>query len=652
MNLKQFLTTALLIISTTGFSQNLNKDILFTIDDKPYYTDEFLRVYNKNIDLVKDESQKDLNAYLDLYVAYKLKINKANKLELQNGTQYKNELRSYRNQLAKNYTSDTKVTKALIDEAYTRIQKEVKASHILILCDENATPEDTLKAYKQIQEVRNKALKGESFESLAIQYSQDPSAKENKGNLGYFSAFRMVYPFESAAYKTKIEEISMPVRTRFGYHLLKVQDIRENRGEVTVAHIMILRPQNNTDADIIKSKNSIYDIYSKLKQGENFATLANQYSEDKSSAPKGGTLPRFSSGQLSSDIFEDKAFELKKIGDYSEPFESQFGWHIVKLIEKHPIKKLQEMERELDAKIRKDDRSKIIVSALTSKLRQKYSVKRNEKMFLEIKNIITDSYYNPEWQMPENKKQLFDKELVKIADKSIEGTLFINELNSQQKIKTKIKPIEKLIDQAYSNFIDNQLNIYYNENLEKEFPEFANIVEEYRDGLLLFDLMEKEIWNKAKQDTIGLKKYFQENKLKYQWKNRAEVITVSSTNEEFVKKAQKLLKENATIDVLKEKLNTKEIVNVIPKKEIVEEGNNPNIILKEGVTKIYKEKEYFYVTKVLKILPARQKELEETKGKVISDYQQFLEDNWVSELKKEFKVNINNNVFEKLKTSK
>nr|WP_305069579.1 peptidylprolyl isomerase [Flavobacterium covae] len=567
MNLKQFLTTALLIISTTGFSQNLNKDILFTIDDKPYYTDEFLRVYNKNIDLVKDESQKDLNAYLDLYVAYKLKINKANKLELQNGTQYKNELRSYRNQLAKNYTSDTKVTKALIDEAYTRIQKEVKASHILILCDENATPEDTLKAYKQIQEVRNKALKGESFESLAIQYSQDPSAKENKGNLGYFSAFRMVYPFESAAYKTKIEEISMPVRTRFGYHLLKVQDIRENRGEVTVAHIMILRPQNNTDADIIKSKNSIYDIYSKLKQGENFATLANQYSEDKSSAPKGGTLPRFSSGQLSSDIFEDKAFELKKIGDYSEPFESQFGWHIVKLIDKHPIKKLQEMERELDTKIRKDDRSKIIVSALTSKLRQKYSVKRNEKMFLEIKNIITDSYYNPEWQMPENKKQLFDKELVKIADKSIEGTLFINELNSQQKIKTKIKPIEKLIDQAYSNFIDNQLNIYYNENLEKEFPEFANIVEEYRDGLLLFDLMEKEIWNKAKQDTIGLKKYFQENKLKYQWKNRAEVITVSSTNEEFVKKAQKLLKENATIDVLKEKLNTKEIINVIPKKK-------------------------------------------------------------------------------------
>ncbi|WP_405348514.1 peptidylprolyl isomerase [Flavobacterium oreochromis] len=651
MNLKQFVTTALLTLSAVGFSQNANKEVLFTIDDKPYYTDEFLRVYNKNIDLVKDESQKDLNAYLDLYVAYKLKINKANKLGLQNGMQYKNELRSYRNQLAKNYTSDIKVTKALIDEAYSRIQKEVKAAHILILCDEDATPEDTLKAYKQIQDIRNKAVVGQSFESLALQYSQDPSAKENKGNLGYFSAFRMVYPFESAAYKTKIGDVSMPVRTKFGYHLLKVQDVRENRGEVTVAHIMILKPQTKTDTDITKAKNAIFDIYSKLKQGENFSTLANQFSEDKSSAPKGGTLPRFSSGQLSSDIFEDKAFELKNIGDYSEPFESQFGWHIVKLIEKFPIKKLQEMERELDVKIRKDDRSKIIISALTSKLHQKYPVKRNEKIFSEIKNTVTDAYYAGEWNMPENKKQ-FDQELVKIGEKTILGTNFLNELNSQQKAKLKIKPITKLVDQVYSNFIDNQLNLYYNENLEKEFPDFANIVEEYRDGLLLFDLMEKEIWNKAKQDTIGLKNYFEKNKLKYQWKNRAEIITVSSTNEEFVKKAQKLLKENLTIDQLKEKLNTKEVINVIPKKEIIEEGANPNIILKEGSSKIYKEKDYFYVNKVLKVLPATQKTLEETKGKVISDYQQYLEDNWVSELKKEFKIDINNSVFEKIKTSK
>jgi len=247
------------------------------------------------------------------------------------------------------------------------MQKEVKAVHILIKCDENASPEDTLKAYKHTLEIRKRILAGENFEEVAQQVSQDPSAKENKGNLGYFSAFRMVYPFETAAYTTKVGEVSMPVRTKFGYHLVKVLDIRENRGEVTVAHIMILKAQGATPENAVKTSSTIHDIYAKLKQGESFEALANQFSEDKNSSPKGGVLPRFGSGQLSSEIFENKAFEWQKVGDYSEPFESQFGWHILKLIEKHPVKKLEEMERELDAKIRKDDRSRIITNTLNTK---------------------------------------------------------------------------------------------------------------------------------------------------------------------------------------------------------------------------------------------------------------------------------------------
>ena len=650
MKFKYFLAAAFLAMANISQAQDSKKAVLFSIEDKPYYTDEFVRVYNKNIDLVKDESQKDLNAYLDLFVAYKLKINKANKLGLQNGAQYQNELKSYRSQLAKNYTSDTKVTKTLIEESYARLQKEVKAAHILILCDENASAEDTLKAYKQILEVKKSIDAGQSFEEAAVQFSQDPSAKENKGHLGYFSAFRMVYPFETAAYTTKIGAVSKPVRTKFGYHLVKTLDVRANRGEVTVAHIMTLKPQGASEEDLQKAKSTITDIYSKLKQGENFATLATQFSEDKSSGSKGGVLPKFSSGQLSSEIFENKAFELKNAGDYTEPFESQFGWHIVKLIEKHTVKKLEEMERELDAKIRKDERSRIITSALTTKLRQKYTVKRNEKLYASIKNLVTDAYYMGEWKLPENKKD-FEADLVTVQDKTVSGTLFLNELNSQQKTKIKLKPIAKLVDKVYDNFVDNQLNVYYNDNLEKEFPEFAHVVEEYRDGLLLFDLMEKEIWNKAKVDTIGLKKYFEENKLKYQWKNRAEVMTVSSTQEDFVKQAQKMLKQDVSADGIKEKLNTKDVVNVMAKQEILEEGADANVAFKLGLSKIYKDKEYFYINKVIKLLPAGQKSFEETKGKVISDYQQYLEDNWVSELKKEFKVTINKEVFEQLKAS-
>lgn len=655
MRINKIILGFALAVSSLAFAQSEKKEILFTIDDKPYYTDEFSRVYNKNIDLVKDESQKDLNQYMELFVGYKLKINKANKLGLQNNTKYINELKSYRTQLSKNYTSDTKVTKALIEEGYTRSLKEIRASHILIMVDENALPADTLKAYNQALDIRKKAIAGEKFEDLAVQFSQDPSAKENKGDLGYFSAFRMVYAFESAAYATKKGDISMPVRTKFGYHLVKVVDSRDNRGEVTVAHIMILKPATTTDlpADAQKTKATIQDIYTKLKQGENFESLAKQFSEDKNSAPRGGALPRFASGQLSSEEFENIAFGLTTPNAYSEPFESQFGWHIVKLIEKHPVKKLDEMERELDAKIRKDDRSRLITNSLTAKLHKKYTIVRDEKLYTKLKALVTDKFYTSNWTLPEDLKA-YEGTLFKIENYEVKGTTFLSNLESQQKSELKIKPIGKLVDFVYQNFVDTQMTNYYNDNLEKEYPEFANVVEEYRDGLLLFDLMEKEIWEKAKQDTVGLKKYHDANKLKYQWKNRAEVLIASSTKESVAKEAKKLLKNEKTPDFIKENLNTKDVVNVMIKQEMYEEGSDnfpKNVKFKTGISEVYKDGEFYFVNKVIKTLPAGTKTLDETRGKVINDYQQFLEDNWVSDLKKEFKVTINKDVFEKLKTS-
>jgi peptidyl-prolyl cis-trans isomerase SurA len=267
MKLKYFLLASLFSLNLISYAQNIKKETLFTIDSNPYYTDEFVRVYNKNLDLVKDESQKDLNQYLTLFVGYKLKINKAIQLGLQNGEAYKTELNSYRTDLAKNYLTDSKVTKELVEEAYTRSLKEINASHILITVDENAAPSDTLIAYQKISAIRNKAIIGEDFGSLAVQFSQDPSAKENNGDLGYFSVFRMIYPFESAAYKTEKGKVSNIVRTRFGYHILKVNDIRDNRGEVTVEHIMFLNPKEGTPIEKEKVKKNFEDIYKKIQQG-------------------------------------------------------------------------------------------------------------------------------------------------------------------------------------------------------------------------------------------------------------------------------------------------------------------------------------------------------------------------------------------------
>lgn len=649
MKIKQLLFGLLLSANFVSNAQDSKKEVLFSIDDKPYYTDEFSRVYKKNIDLVKDESQKDLNQYLELFVGYKLKINKANKLGLQHNPKYQSELKSYRNQLSKNYLTDTKVTKELIEEAYNRSQKEIKASHILIMVDENAAPADTLKAYNQIIDIRKKAVAGEDFGKLAQQYSQDPSAKENQGDLGYFSALRMVYAFESGAYKTKKGEISKPVRTRFGYHLIKVNDIRDNRGKVTVAHIMIMKPAEGSSSE--KEKSKIQDIYKKLQQGEKFEELAKQFSEDKSSSEKGGVLNSFSSGELSSDEFENIAFSLSKQNPISVPFESEYGWHIVKFIEKHPVKTFEEMETELDNKIRKDDRSRLIVNSMNERLRKKYAVKRDQKLYASLVKTVNDGIYTSSWKVPADTKN-FDKALFAINDKVITGTAFLNYMDAQQKGVAAIKPVAKLVDFLYEKFLDEQLNLYYNDNLEKEFPEFADVMEEYRDGLLLFDLMEKEIWEKSKTDTIGLQHFYEKNSNNYKWKNRYDVLIVSSTKADFIKKAQKMLKKEQTADFIKQSLNSGKDVEVLEKEGVFEEGSEvlpKNVTFKAGVTDVVKEGDYYFVTRVNKVLPAGTKTLDECKGKVVNDYQQYLEENWVSDLKKEFTINVNKDTFEKVK---
>ena len=649
--MKQLFFGLLLSMHLMSSAQTSKKEVLFTIDDKPYYTDEFSRVYNKNLDLVKDESQKDLTQYLELFIGYKLKITKANKIGLQNGEAYKTELASYRTQLSKNYLSDSKVTKELVEEGYQRSLKEIKAAHILLLVDENAAPEDTLKAYNKLLEIRQRALAGEDFGKLATENSQDPSAKDNGGDLGYFSSFRMVYAFENAAYKTAVGKISMPIRTRFGFHIIKVEDSRDNRGEVTVAHIMILNPKEDTPEEKAKAKKNIEDIYQKLQQGESFESLAKQFSDDKSSSSKGGVLARFGSGQLSSEEFENAAFALTPEKPMSAPFQSKFGWHIVKLIEKHPVRTFDEMKVELENKVSKDDRSRLITNSLNEKLRKKYAIKRDDKVYNALAKVVTNDYYDNKWELPADTK-FFDKKLFAVADKMVTGTNFLIYLKTQQKAGITLKPIAKLVDTNYQKFVDEQLTAYYTDHLETEFPDFSNVMDEYRDGLLLFDLMEKEIWDRSKTDTIGLKKFYDNQKFVYQWKNRVDVVIASSTNMDIIKKAQKMMKQNVAPEKIKEALNPKDKVLVMTNSGVFEEGNDalPKTLKFEvGVSEIIKEGEYYFVTKVNKVLPAGEKMLEECKGKVINDYQQYLEQNWVEELKKEFTIITFPDVFERVK---
>jgi peptidyl-prolyl cis-trans isomerase SurA len=652
MKIQNFFLVLFLTISFNLIAQNTKNEVLFSIDSNEYKIDEFKRIYLKNLDLVKDDSQKDLNQYLELFIGYKLKVNKAYKLGLQNNTKYQSELNSYRNQLSKSYLNDSKVTNQLIEEAYNRSLKEVKASHILLSFDESIKGADTLAFYNKALALKKQIENGESFESVALANSQDPSVSDNKGNLGYFSAFRMVYPFESAAYKTAVGQISNPVRTRFGYHLIKVTDSRDNKGEVTVAHIMILNPSDANDDAKLKAKQTIDDISKKLQQGESFEALASQFSEDKSTAVKGGVLQRFGTGQLSSEAFESVAFSLENSGDISQPFESGFGWHIVKLIEKHPVKSFADSKSELENKIKRDERSIIITNTLASKLKTKYTIEVNKTQYKNIEKTVTDAIYSQTWELPKDDISIKDDVLDIDKTKKVATMSFASYIQSQQKNKQTTKPVTKLVSELFESWKGEQLIAYYTDNLEREFPDFKNVMDEYRDGLLLFDLMEKEIWDKSKTDTIGLQNFYNLNKSKYNWKERFDVDILSSTDATVMESAQKMIQKGKSIEYIKSKFNKKDKVAIMVKSGLFEK--NYDILdkisnLTIGSNNMYKDANYSFVVHVKNIKPAEIKALEDCKSKVINDYQQYLESTWVDELKKEFKININTAVFENVK---
>jgi peptidyl-prolyl cis-trans isomerase SurA len=412
-----------------------------------------------------------------------------------------------------------------------------------------------------------------------------------------------------------------------------------------------LEPKEDKPEEKAAAKSKIDDIYQKLLQGEKFDALAKQFSEDKSSSSRGGVLTRFGSGQLSAEEFENTAFSLTLENPISTPIHTRFGWHIIKLMEKHPLKSLQEMKSELESKVGKDDRSRLITNSLNDKLQKKYAPKRDAKLYAQLVKAVTDDFYESKWEVPVNKA--FAAKLVSFDKKTISGDDFLGYIKDQQKAGLKIKPIANLVDHLYKKYSEEQLTKYYTDNLEQEFPEFATVMEEYRDGLLLFDLMEKEIWEKSKTDTLGLNSFYETRKFNYMWKNRLDALVVSSTSADVIKKAQKLLKKGVSAEKIKETLNTKDKVLVMTNAGIFEEGSDAlpkNVPFQVGITESTKEGEYYFITKVNKVLPETTKTLSECKGKVINDYQQFLEQKWVDDLKAEFAVKINQDVFDAIKT--
>jgi peptidyl-prolyl cis-trans isomerase SurA len=493
--MKRIVLLVVLSVSTSIFSQKRDKTLV-SIDGEKTSVAEFKRMYEKNLGAIDNEEAKSISSNLTLFINYKLKVKEAYRIQLDTLSSYKKEIAQYKDQLSAPYLQDTTFINTLVEDAYFRTKNEVKAKHILILLSKEATPKDTLIAYNKILKLRERILEGENFEAIAAEFSEDRSAqndpqtgrKGNGGNLGYFSAFRMVYPFEVAAYATKVGEISMPFKTKFGYHIMQVDDIKESKGAIEAAHILI----KGTDA---ASENRIKDIYTKLMNNEDFEALAKEFSEDTGSKNDGGKLGKFEAGRMVKP-FSDAAFSLAEVNDFSNPFKTRFGWHIVKLIKKHPIRSFDEMKKELKDKVKKSARMQLSKKAIVTKLEKEYTIVEFEdaKKILNRQDLRT---------LPKDSLQ---QTIFNINSKNILQETFIQYIKNRRNLP---------IFQLFKNFKEAQILAYYKENLIHTEPEYAHILKEYEDGLLLFELMQEKIWTASSKDTLGLKKYFKTNAANY-----------------------------------------------------------------------------------------------------------------------------------------
>ncbi|UCG26723.1 MAG: peptidylprolyl isomerase, partial [Bacteroidales bacterium] len=520
-------------------AQDDDDRILMTISDREITAGEFERIYKKNNAGGKVLDVKSVEEYLELFINFKLKVIEAENLGLDTIPSFKKELLGYRGQLAKPYLTDNETTERLIREAYERTETEVSASHILIKLPANPSPEDTLKAYNRALKIIDRLNMGESFEAIAKGASDDPSAKTNSGNLGYFTAFRMIYPFESAAYNTPVGEISDPLRTQFGYHIIKVNDKRSSRGEVKVAHIMIATPRGSGDEFIKNAKDTIEKIHRNLLQGAEFSTIAASYSDDRGTARNGGELPWFGTGRMVPE-FEQAAFSLNEPGDISEPVRTSFGWHILKLIDKKPLGSFEEMKPDIKNKIARDTRSSLGKRSFVDKLKTGYDFRVNNERLAEFYSTLNPAFLSNYSEM--GTAGSLTGRLFSFADKTYTRQDFIGFIRKNPG-KVRTNDIHEYIDLMFMEFTDQELISYEDGRLEEKYPEFRYLLQEYHDGILLFELTDKIVWSKAVKDSAGLTEFYEKNKNKYLWDDRMDATIYRLADNSQLKEFRKILKK-------------------------------------------------------------------------------------------------------------
>lgn len=646
--MKIYYSIVLFFIYSLVYSQTADP-VLFEVENIKVPVSEFKNIYEKTTGDKADYSKASVEDYLDLYVNFKLKVKKALDLRLDKDPDLVKELNGYREQLASSFLLDKEVKDKLINEVFERQKQDVKISHILIHAPARMLPADTLRALNKAKKVLDEYSAGSNWSNLVIEYSSDPNTVNKDGNLGYITAMLPsgFYNVETAIYNSKKGDVLGPVRSSAGYHIIKVNDIRPARGKMEIAHILVLK-----GGSMEEDKAKINKIYKELESGRNFNVVAKELSEDTKTKNRGGYIGKIGIGQYEEE-FENAAFELQQDGDYSKPIETSVGFHIIKRISKDQAQSIEDSYRFIESKVVRDPRFEIAEQALIEKIRQKSDIKINNKAYNEWKSENLDStFITYRWSAPNERP---NTEILNFnsgeTTMSIKDFIFFLMKSAKDRVELgRTLQVDGVLDALFDDFIDRSCLKHEENHLETKYPEFKKLMKEYREGILLFEVTKDKVWDKASKDSTGIEKYFDKNRDKYVWDPRAEVvkITVYSGDKE---KAEEIAAraETESLKQLEMRYNEENKMVLKGSEMTLEQSRAEEMGItswEEGfVTKperLSNTTMSFY--KIQKLMPTAQKTLNESRGYVVADYQDELEQAWIAELKKEYKVKIDKKV--------
>jgi len=641
---KIILTFAIAFTFMSVKAQN-SDPVLMKIGNNTVTKSEFEYIYFKN-NSANTLDKKNLDEYVELYKKFKLKVLEAQALGLDTLPSFKREYNSYRAQIVEPYLADKDFDEQLAREQYQRLLEDVEISIISLQLPPDAAPSDTLAVYKQMLEIE-KRLKKEDFAKVAREVSQDNSAKDNGGYIGWLTGQMVVYPLEKAMYSLPVGKISDPIRTSYGYHIIKVLARRPAVGKVQVAHILKQFPQNATPEEQANTYNKILEIANKIKQGEDFAKLAQQYSDDKGSARNGGVLNPFGVNRMVPE-FEKAAFALKNIGDVSEPIKTQFGWHIIKLIDKKPVPPYEDIREDILKTFKRDERATAGRKILVEKIKKEYGytfydVNFNELLEYAKKCVYTDTTFLAG-------AVNLQKPLFKIGDKTVPQNRFLYYVYSNSNLFESAT--EQTMKQL-NTFIEQEIIAYEDANLEKKYPDLKNLLQEYHDGILLFNISNEMVWEKAVKDKEGLEKYFKQNIDNYTFSTpNFKGRVFNCKDKKIAAKVQKAVKKmdaDSIAAYLKTKINVDTLL-VTSEVGLWKKGENKAVDkfgFKDKTTDFTPSKEFPFVFVKGKVL-TKPESYTDVRGAVTSDYQNYLEQEWVKSLLEKYKVTVNPSVLKEV----